>query len=322
MCEMIDFISISQHICKYNPYLGNCKFQSSFSSGAQKYLLEGCEEMAVIHNPSTGLLEVKGSLPYFLNGHNFAFTWAEAVEAIEIIDSMLGNVGLWGAKVKAFENGVIVPVDLKPKEYIAKHYANPSTHLKQAYNEQYAGKFAMWKRKGEHIKLYDAGANIKMKQGLARRAVIEGAGWNPEGNYLKCEVRYTNPDWLNGNKPLTLEELQTESFLDKLKENLMAQYHLLTPAKGLVLPSDKKDFKSLDILVFTLVEALMNGLGLSFEEAKKQVYTTIRQAECLTKSDKDARRRQIGKAFGKLEEAPASRWDLTNALQEALDAEI
>ena len=277
--------------------------------------------MEVIHNPSTGLLEVRGSLPYFLKGHNFSFSWAELVEAIDIIDIMLGNVGLWGARVKQFENGVIVPVDAKPKEYIARHYASPSTRLKKSYNEKYAGKSALWHRTGEDIKLYDAGANIKMKQGLERRALIESAGWNPEGNYLKCEVRYIQPESLNGNKPLILEELQSESFIEKLKKNFMEQYHLLTPAKGLLLPSDKKNCSSLDIVIITLVEALVNEQGLSFEDAKKKVFYTIRQAMCLNKSDKDARRRQIGKAFGKLEQTPVSQWDLTEALEEALGAE-
>ena len=179
----------------------------------------------------------------------------------------------------------------------------------------------MWHKAGEDIKLYDAGANILLKQGMARRDVIEGAGWNPDGHYLKCEVRYTKPDWLNKNKPVILEKLQNDLFLNMLKGDLMEQYHLLSPARALVLPSDKKNFKSLDIVLFTLAEALMNGQGLSLDEAKKMIYGTINQAECFSKSDKDARKAQIRKAFQRIEEAPGSQWDLTDKLEEALDAE-
>lgn len=318
---MIDYISISQHTYKYSPYLGNCKLEGSFRSGMQLYFLDGCERLKIYYNPRTSLLKVEGSLPYFLNGHNFVFNRSEAVEAIDRVDAMLGNVGLWGAMVNQFEFGAIMSVAGDPKEYIAKHYASPSSHLKKSFSEKYAGKFSMWHKAGEDLKLYDAGANIIMKQGMDRKAVIKGAGWNPEGNYLKFEVRYTNPCWLNNNKPLILEKLQTESYLEKLKDNLMEQYHLLTPAKGLVFPTDKKNCTSLDLVIITLVEALMNIQGLSFQEAQKQVYRTIRQAECLTKNDKDARRRQISKAFGKLEEATASKWDLTEALEKALEAE-
>lgn len=142
------------------------------------YYLEGCERVKVWHIPQTGLLKVEGSLPYFLNGHNFSFTREELVQAVEILDSMLGHVGLWGAIVDKFENRVIVPVDAKPKEYIAKHFASPGSHLQRILNERYSGKFVMWPKAGEDIKLYDAGANILLKQGMVRRDVIEGAGWN------------------------------------------------------------------------------------------------------------------------------------------------
>lgn len=101
----------------------------------------------------------------------------------------------------------------------------------------------------------------------------------------------------------------------------MEQYHLLSPARALVLPTDKKNFTSLDVVLFTLAETVMNGQGLSLAEAKKMIYGTINQADCLTKPDKDARKAQIRKAFQRLEEAPESQWDLTEKLQEALDAE-
>lgn len=100
------------------------------------------------------------------------------MQAVEILDSMLGHVGLWGAIVDKFENRVIVPVDAKPKEYIAKHFACPGSHLQRILNERYSGKFVMWPKAGEDIKLYDAGANILLKQGMVRRDVIEGTGWN------------------------------------------------------------------------------------------------------------------------------------------------
>lgn len=320
--QMIDFISITKHTDKDSLYLGNCKQISTYhDSGQALYYLQGCEKMKVFYSQRTGLLKVEGSLPYFLNGHNFSFSREEAVQAVEILDSMLGQVGLWGAIVEKFENGVIVPVDAKPKEYIARHYASASAHLKKVHKDKNGGKFELWQARGEDIKLYDAGANLLMKQGMARRDAIKLAGWNPDLNYLKCEVRYTKPEALNGNAPVLLEKLQNLNFLNMLKGNLMEQYHLLSPARALVLPSDKKNFTSLDAVLFTLVDVLMNGQGLPLAEAKKQIYSTINQADCLSKADKDARKAQVKKAFDRLEEAPESKWDLTARLAEALDAE-
>lgn len=302
--------------------MGNCKLQKTFQESEQRvYYLDGCEKMEVRYNPQNKVLQIAGSLPYYLNGHNFAFTRSEFEKAIEIIDNSLGGVGLWGAVVNKFENGVIIPVDLSPKEYIARHSAKASTHLSKVLNEKYGGKFMMWQKEGEDIKLYDAVANMLMKQGLSRREAIRSAGWNPKNYYLKCEVRYTKPDKLNKNKPLILEYLQNESFLDMLKENLIEQYQLLSPAKALVFPSDKKNFSTLDAVLFTLAETLMNEQGLSLLDVKKQVYSIINQAQCLTKADKDARKAQVKKALERLEESPESKWDLKGKIETALRLE-
>ena len=277
--------------------------------------------MRIWYNSRSGILKVEGSLPYFFKGHNFTFTKAELVQAVEIIDTTLGCVGLWAAELNKFENGIIVPVEGKPKDYIAKHYAQEGRHLKGILNEKYSGKFMQWQNALEDLKLYDAGANILMKQGLARRDVIEEAGWDPAGNYVKWEVRYKKPAALNMGRAVYLEALQNEKFLNMLKGDLMENYHTLQPAKSLLLPSDKKDFSSLDAVLITLAQAVINQQGLPLQEAKKQIYETINQAGCLSKADKDARKAQIRKAFCKLEQAPSSRWDLTEKLEEALENE-
>lgn len=277
--------------------------------------------MKVLHNPAADWVKVEGSLPYFLNGNNFTFSTSELVQAVDIIDTLLGGVGLWGALLNCFEYGVIVPVEAKPKEYIIRHTASPGSRLKWVYNQKYAGKFVMWQKEGLDIKLYDAGANIKMKQGQGRRAVIEGAGWNPEWNYLKCEMRYNKPELLTMGKAVPLEKLQNESFLNMLKGDLMENYHTLSPARALLPARSKKDLSSLDIVVRTLAEALMNGQGLPLQEVQKQVYSSINQADCLSKADKDARKAQVRKALAKLQEAEESPWDLTTIIEAALEAE-
>ena len=139
---MIDYIIATKYNCKDSPYMGNCKLQKTFQESEQRvYYLDGCEKMEVRYNPQNKVLQIAGSLPYYLNGHNFAFTRSEFEKAIEIIDNSLGGVGLWGAVVNKFENGVIIPVDLSPKEYIARHSAKASTHLSKVLNEKYGGKF-------------------------------------------------------------------------------------------------------------------------------------------------------------------------------------
>ena len=318
---MIDYISATKYKCKDSLNLRHCKLEKTFNdSGASLYCLEGCKQMKIWLPSGADWLKVEGSLPYFLKGNNFAFSTSELVQAVNIIDALLGGVGLWGALLNCFEYGVIVPVEAKPKEYISRHTASAGSHLKKVENEKYLGKFLMWQKPGLDIKMYDAGANLTSK-GLARRDVIEGAGWNPEWDYLKCEMRYTKPDLLNGGKAVALEKLQNESFLKMLKGNLMDNYHTLSPARALLPAASKKDLSSLDIVVRALAETLMNGQGLPLQEVQKQVYSTINQAHCLSKSDKDARKAQVRKSLAKLQEAGESPWDLTAKIEEALNAE-
>ena len=320
---MIDYISATKVQCKDNLFLGHCKLEKTFQdSGLSLYYLEGCERLQVWHNPATDKVKVEGSLAYFLKGNNFTFSTGELVQAVDVVDSLLGGVGLWGALLDSFENGVIVPVEAKPKEYICRHTANPSTHLHKVANEKYQGKFTMWQKPSLDLKLYDAGANILMKQGLARRDVIASEGWNPDANYLKCEVRYKKPHLLTNGLGVPLDKLQNESFLNMLKGDLMENYHTLSPARALMPATDKKDCSSLDLALRALADALINGQGLSLPEVKRQLYDAIRQADCLSKADKDARKAQMRKALAKLKESPASPWDLTDKIERALDAEI
>ena len=90
--------------------------------------------------------------------------------------------------------------------------------------------------------------------------------------------------------------------------------------KELLQPSDKKQFSALDVVVSEYAKTLMNE-GQTIGQAKKNLYTAINSADCLSKTDKDSRKATIRKAFGKLVEAEESQWDLTDMMQEALKAE-
>lgn len=320
---MIDYISATKYKCKDSLFLGHCKPVQTFQdSGLALYHLEGCELLKIWHYPAADKVKVEGSLPYFLKGNNFTFSTSELVEAVDIIDTLLGGVGLWGALLDSFENGVIMPVEVKPKEFICRHSASAGSHLRKALNEKYSGKFVMWQGQGLDLKLYDAGANIRMKQGQVRREVIESAGWNPAGNYLKFEARYTKPSLLTNGVGVPLEKLQNESFLNMLKGDLMENYHTLSPARALLPATDKKDCSSLDLALRALADALINGQGLSLQEARRQVYAIINATPCLSKADKDARKAQIRKALAKLQESPESPWDLSGRLEDALAIDL
>ena len=322
---MIDFIEATQYLHKDSPFLGHCKpFPCKLNKyGWDTFTLDGCNEMQVHWNPEQCALKVKGSLPYYLQGHNFSFSNADFVEGVDLIQSVL-HIPLWDATLDAFEFGCIFPVAVKPTLYIRNHTALPEAHLYLNEKGRDKGAFRWWDDSTKALKLYDAGRNIKMKQGLKAREVIEDSGYNPEGEYLKFEAHWKKPHLLNGGRGVVLDDLQNQPFLHFLSSTLVKEYHQLQPMRTLVQPTSKKDLSAVDIAVSVLAEALMNQ-GLPIVEIKKRVYDYINQAPCLDKQDKDARKLTFRKAFGKLQESEESQWDLTSKIEEALaleDAEI
>jgi len=106
---------------------------------------------------------------------------------------------------------------------------------------------------------------------------------------------------------------------DKLKEDLFEQYQRLYPYKEITIPTDKKNFGTPNIYAHTLTELAIN-MDYSPEDVKGLLYNTINNAtDTLSKSDKDARKREIRKIQGTLQTPTESQWDLRNNLQQALN---
>ena len=149
---------------------------------------------------------------------------------------------------------------------------------------------------------------------------------NPSNNEEKPlreqinEAHFIKPFLLNFGRDILVEDMQNPQSLMKMKQILLSQYHLLSPMKELLKPTDKKEFSATDIVVREFVKELMND-GKSIEQAKEQIYQSIREAECLDKPDKQSRRNTIKEAFNKLQEAEHSEWDLTGKIESALDKE-
>lgn len=318
---MIDYIEISNSLYKDSPNLTFCKGCSNPMNdfGWETFKVDGCKEMVLYWNPQSRIIRLKGSLPYFLKGHNFSFSRKEYVESIELLQNIL-QVGLWDARFDRFEFGAIFPVDKSPSQYIKNHTAGKRSKLNENWKGNNRGKGKWWDNPNEILKMYDAGANIRMKQKRSSRGIIEEDGYNPNLNYLKFEAHIIKPYLLNFGRDILVEDMQNPQSLMKMKEILLSQYHLLSPMKELLKPTDKKEFSATDIVVREFVKELMND-GKSIEQAKEQIYQSIREAECLDKPDKQSRRNTIKEAFNKLQEAEHSEWDLTGKIESALDKE-
>lgn len=319
---MIDYISATIH-CKDKPNLGYCDYHSSNIYGFELYYLQGCSQMKVCWNGNTHILNVNGSLPYFLNGHNFTSSANETATAIDLIDTLLGGVGLWGASLSEVECGYIMPVESKPKTIIQCHHSRQGSGWKLREDEKDAGRLRKWADGGEVLKMYDAKANMKHKVEMKRREAIVQAGYNPMEEYLKLETHIFKPHILSRGRDFLVEYLVSPHWLGVLSNHLKNDYKRLQPMKTLELPADKKGLTSADILLFSLADVVMNVEGKPLSDVKKKVYKHINNIPdtLLDKASKDARKRQISALFAKVRESNISQWDLTDKLNEAICAE-
>ena len=316
---MIDYIQATKHLSdKDRLFLGHCRLEAEYSSGWQKYWLQGCEKLEIWYNPSLNWMRLQGSIMYYWQGHNFAYDKKGFVAAIDHIIKIL-HISIWDAMIETFEYGVIMQVPKKPKEYIKRHSSIPSEKLTLNEKPKDKGNFRWWEDKNVCNKMYDAAQNIKKKQGLQRKEILKESGWNPEEEFLKWEAHYLKPEILNHGKGLLLADLMNPYWENVFKKDLYVQYKRLIPMKSLITPTSKKDLSSADIVMLTLAETQINA-GESLQEIKKMLYDKINAIpeSVLSKADKDSRKRQIKSLFDKLQESPESEWDLSEKLKETL----
>lgn len=319
---MIDYIQATKHLSdKDRLFLGHCRLEAEYSSGWQKYWLQGCEKLEIWYNPSLNWMRLQGSIMYYWQGHNFTYDKKDFVAAIDHIIKII-HISIWDAMIEAFEYGVIMQVPKKPKEYIKRHSSIPSEKLILNEKPKDKGNFRWWEDRNVCNKMYDAAQNIKKKQGLQRKEILKESGWNPEGEFLKWEAHYLKPEILNHGKGLLLADLMKPYWENVFKEDLYVQYKRLIPMKSLITPTNKKDLSSADIVMLALAEAQINA-GENLQEVKKMLYDKINAIPegVLSKADKDSRKRQIKSLFDKLQESPESEWDLSEKLEKALKAE-
>ena len=315
---MIDFISATISDCKgiiNSPHLVLESIHNKYNR--TYYAIDGCEEMKLIIMHNTGQIRLKGSVPYFLQGNNFTSSKKMFVQTIDYINGIT-NLNFWHANVDEFEYGVIMEVPIAPRMYIIHHTAKKGEGLVQNEKGEDKGKFRWWKDKDVSLKMYDAGRNIKAKLSEKQRRVIRKAGWDDNKEYIKFEVHYRNPHrYFNRGKAMKLYCLANPEWEDKLKEDLFIQYHRLNPYKEITMPTDKKYFGTAYIYAHAFAEFAVNQ-DHSLEDIKKTLYNTINDVtNPLSKSDKDARKREVRKIQNTLSGSSESRWDLSAKLQEA-----
>lgn len=313
---MIDFIKAIKYLSSKNTFFTGYLQEISVSHyGLIKYHAIGCKDIEIWYYERSHRLELRGSMMYYIQGHNFSFNKKLFIEAINHIEKLI-NVDLWDAVMETVEYGAIVQLEPyeKPKDYISHHQQGKGVLLHE--NPKDKGCFRKYTYKSMTLKLYDVNRNIKYKQSVEMRKRIQECGWDPSQKYLKFEAHYEKPHLtLNRGRDVLLKDLITSEWDDVLKADLLAQYNKLIPMSSIIEPTDKKKLSTADIIFSCLAELKIND-GKSIEEVKKMVYDKINgfPEQLLSKTDKKARKAQVNKIKNKIKFSDKSRWDLYDRL--------
>lgn len=314
---MFDHQAITLNTVKNTPNLAYLTPTHS-TKAWEWYVLEGAEPLKVGYSSLRRELVVKGSIPYFGQGHNAAHSPAALRENWKYIGEVL-RINPFLGYVTAFEFGAIVEIPY-PVAVLLQHH----TRLPHCKTKDFYGRSGKLEGKEFHspylkVKLYDPLSNFKAKK-LTRSAYTEQLGLSPGMHYFKVENHYRQPEQYFKRRIL-LTDFFTPAIQQLCKTDLMKTYQAIIKTKTVALPDDKAKLSTANIVLATLRSLALES-GISAEE---MVYNTLARipSNVLTKEDRKARKKQLRKMLDEVSvEGEDSPFDLTEQLSRQLDFDL
>jgi hypothetical protein len=307
-----DYTELTKGIHKDKLCLNYLEHEASYHSGTEKFTLKGVNKLELYLNERTSEIKLKANFPYFWQGHNFTFTKAQLIDAIQYTSEML-NLNLFDAEIKSFEFGTILQTDKPAEELLLNHISYKGKPLQPYFSKnKLTGKYYS----GATIihKLYDASKNIKDKVPEAIRTDLSNfQQYDKAKYYLKVENHYKKPERHFKQRTLYVNEAISEAFLLQCKADLIQTYKDIMKTGIIKLPEEKKNINSstLPLIVLKELEALYH---FNAEDLLMQRIKSIPESR-LSKEDKKARRRQIESNLKKIQLAGISEYDLIQQLE-------
>jgi hypothetical protein len=309
---MYDYLGIEKYFHgKDTPSFDNLKWIGRDLETHTFKISNGFFPLKVYWNEITERLQIKGSIPYFMQGHNFDFSNTLFYESVEILEQSL-KINLLDAEVKTFEYGNILKVEQQPNHIFDKHLTLHGFERKPYSRGLY------FEDKNLKVKLYDVGFRMKTACKRSLGVLRQNFGFDDKGNYLKIENHYKRPDLHFKQRNIRLENLFDTRFEKIIQEDLLKTYKQIETMKPLALPTDKKLINSSTVPILTL-----NELGVKYGFNPQQEIMNFLgsiPSNVLPKNDKTKRRTQLRQNFEKLQDCESTliEWDLSKELAKSL----
>jgi hypothetical protein len=231
-----DYIEISKAIRKDSVNMHYLQLAATYPD-MEKYFFDGCERLSVCFHTSTGIMKVKGSLPYWLNGHNYFSSLDDWKEGLEYLGGCL-CVNLFSGDLVCFEYGTILEVPFPAPAILQNHIRLPRFNPKE-YRRGNVLTGKEFTSPALKVKLYDANRNMKNKLSLPIREDLQKYhGWNPAKPYIKVELHYKQPEAMMGGIPKA-HQIFDPVFQNWIKNDLLTHYQAIMKTGKVNLPTKK-----------------------------------------------------------------------------------
>jgi len=306
----LDYIEITKFLDKDKANLEYLQREALYPN-ASKYSFQGCKKVEIWHYPERNQLSVKGSIPYFINGHNFHSTLEDWKEGLDYLSSCL-NLNLYSGLIEAFEFGTIQEIPFSENAFLRNHVKIPGMVSKE-YNQGHIITGKEFISPIMKVKLYDSNRNIKNKLDKPLQEEISRLwGWEREKHYIKLENHYKKPEaHFRGN--LFLKEILSSEFQITLQRELFKTYQNIMKTGNAKLPERKADINAGTIPLIILKE-LESIYHFNSEEMLKAKLKEIPE-EILSPADRKARMKILRENLKKISISGKSEFDISELLE-------
>jgi hypothetical protein len=311
----LDYIEIAKFLNKDKLCFDYLQWNASYD-GAERYYFDRCNKLEVWLIKASNQAIIKGSIPYFINGHNFYASNKDWIEGLEYLQGCL-NVNIFDGLIRCFEFGTIQEVPFSEVDFLRNHIKAKGMHTKEYHKGNIlTGK--EFEASALKIKLYDVQRNIRNKLNKPIREELSKVyAWDKDKHYIKLENHYKKPEaHFKGN--VFLNELLSPSFQQVLKFGLLTSYNSIMKTGNTVIPSHKADINAgtIPLMILKELEAVYN---FNTEELIRGKIKSIPE-EVFSSADRKARLRTISDNLKKISLQGQSKYDISGLLQARIEA--
>lgn len=312
----LDYIEISKFLNKDNINYQYLEKEASYK-GADKYYFKGCRKLEVWIYYNTNQVKIKGSIPYFVNGHNYFSTLNEWAEGLDYLSGCL-NTNVYSGIVECFEFGTIQEIPFSEEVFLRNHIKLAGAECR----EYLQGNILTGKEfinPSCKVKIYDASRNIKNKLDKAIQDEISSVHkWDREKHYIKLEIHFKAPEAYFKSK-IYVSELFESGFQSLLRKELISTYKNIMKTGTLIMPEKKADLNAgtLPLIILKELEAVHN---FKTEDLLKAFLKSIPE-RILSTEDKKARKKILWDNLKKISNQENSEFDISGLLEAKIKAE-